>query len=82
MPPGTTEIANNFYIQFGAVALLAASGWGVAWVLWRRLTSLQDKHDGLAREIITQAAALNETARDMVAMKELKSFIKDLSRDS
>lgn len=82
MPPNTAEIANNFYIQFGAVSLLAAAGWGVAWLLWRRLTSLQDKYDDLSREVISQAAALNETARDLVQMERLEKLITGMLKDS
>ena len=77
----TAEIANNFYLQFGAVGILAAAGWGVAWLLWRRLTALQDKYDDLSREIITQAAALKETARDLVQMERLEKLITGRLRD-
>lgn len=81
-PIDTTQIAQNFYIQFGAVALLAGAGWGVAWLLWRRLMALQDRYDALSREVMIQAAGLNETARQLAQVKELKEFIKDTLRDS
>jgi len=79
--PDTTELVNNLYAQFGALAILTGAGWGVAWLLWRRLTALQDKYDDLSREIITQAAALNETARDLVQMERLEKLITGRLRD-
>lgn len=46
-------IANDLYIQLGAVGLLAASGWVVAFVVWRDRKNERARNDKTHDEAMT-----------------------------
>jgi hypothetical protein len=54
-------VVTDFYIQFGAVALLAGAGWGVSWLLYKNNTRLQNRYDELLLQVLKQNSDLNET---------------------
>lgn len=75
------EIANNFVLQLGAVAILTISGWAVAWAERKRNTVLQEKYDNLldrilphTAELLHAAMELNETAKELQNNSTTKSL--------
>lgn len=60
MDPALTPIASNAFAQYGALGLLAVSGYIVAWFLWKALGQARTDFAEQMKAVRADLAAINE----------------------
>jgi hypothetical protein len=75
-----TTIVTQAYAQYGALFLLAISGWGAAWVLYRDLVRTRQKFDSLQVTTLTQMAELSAILGNLSDNRRLEDLVRELSK--
>ena len=71
-------IAAEAYAQYGALFLLAISGWGAAWVLYKDLVRTRTKFDDLQGQTLQQIANLGAVLKDLTDARRLEDLVRSL----
>jgi len=70
-------IALEAYAQYGALSLLALSGWAAAYIVWRSLERTRAKLDDLQGQTIEQVSNLGNLLKDLTDNRRLEDLLRE-----
>lgn len=76
------KLAIEAYLQYGALFLLAISGWVAAWTLYKDLLHTRAKFDSLQTATLKQLGDLTNVLKDLTDARRLEDLVRDLSKKS
>ena len=71
------QIAIEAYLQYGALFLLAASGWVALFFVWKALERTRAKLDALQAKTIEQVSNLGNLLKELTDNRRLEDLLRE-----